>query len=288
MKGLEEEIAKIEEQENQTPEQTNDETAQATEESAPEEVKSEENVAEEQQAEEKAPEEAEEKKPELTEEEKQAKYEQIKARRQNKNKAPESVAPTAPTQDQINAGVKKEQDEFAEMKAQMQQVQGLLQDQQYQNSLKAAGQEFKVLENDFKEAFDDYDDQVKMASELVKTRLMDSGLSEADALAQIEEKKLILAANAHAQGIDPVEAVYSEVKQINSSFEKFAEMNGYTKSTKPKTNMQALREINKPNAMSAGTGRDTAAVKTEFEEMDDSDMAEIEATTLGELGLKRR
>ena len=53
-----------------------------------------------------------------------------------------------------------------------------------------------------------------------------------------------------------MEAVYNEAKEILSIFDKFAEMKGYKKvDGAPKTNLQAIREINKPNAMSGSAGK---------------------------------
>jgi len=146
--------------------------------------------------------------------------------------------------------------------------------QQFQQSIKSAEAELTQLEGEFKVAYPDYEDKVSQAIKLTKSRLVNSGMSELEAEQQLKQEKILLADRAAARGEDPVEAVYNEAKSILGVFEQFAEEMGYTKGKK-KTNLQALREASKPNAMSGGTGKGATAARKTFEDLESDEVDEL-------------
>lgn len=176
-------------------------------------------------------------------------------------------------------------DELQELKEKIAKYDEIVQQQQFERLVQSAEQELVELEKDFKEAFTDYDDVVNNALELSKMRLMAQGnISESQAINYLNREKVLIADRAAAQGKDPVEAVYNEAKQIMSVFDAYAEKKGYKiEGGKPKTKLQAIREISKPNAMTGGTGKGAAASKLKFEELGDEDLDLIHETTIGEL-----
>lgn len=250
------------------------------EDAEPEEEEAQDDQAEEEEEaqgeEEQEEEEAQE--PSDEEKEKLAKQEAYKERQRKKREeqAAQQVAQQVPQQSQEPA---RDQSDLERRLA------ALESEKIFNTKIKQAEQELQQLEEPFKEAFDDYDTLVNDAIELSKIRLMERGVSEADALNHLRQEKVLLADRAAAMGQDPVEAVYNEAKQIMSVFDKYAEMRGYAKKAKAKTNLQAAREISKPNAMTGGGGRNAKAAKTEFDDLDDSDLSEIGGMTLGDLGL---
>lgn len=149
-----------------------------------------------------------------------------------------------------------------------------------EQNIKAAESELVALEAEFKEAFPDYEDKVNQALEITKVRLIESGMSETEADKYLKREKVLLADAAAAAGKDPVEAVYNEAKSILNVFEKYAEKAGYIKPEKKKTNLQALREASKPNAMSGGAGRGAAAAK---KTMDDMQLEELDDISIGQM-----
>lgn len=146
--------------------------------------------------------------------------------------------------------------------------------QEFEGKIKQAEVELTNLEGEFKVAYPDYEDKVNQAIKLTKYRLIEEGYSEARAEAELKREKVLLADRAAAQGKDPVEAVYNEANKILKIFEKFAEENGYTKGKK-KTNLQALREAAKPNAMSGGAGKGATAARKTFDDMEGDEVDEL-------------
>lgn len=156
----------------------------------------------------------------------------------------------------------------------------LVQKEQYNSAISAGERELKVLEKDFVEAYPDYNDVVDRALDATKMRMLAQGQDEAEIDAYLRREKVLIADRAAAQGKDPVEAVYNEAKGIVSWLDQYAEKMGYQKPQgKPKTNLQAIREISKTPAV--GTGRGTGAAKKTYDEMDD--LEEIGQVTLGDL-----
>ena len=155
-------------------------------------------------------------------------HERVKARQQKREQVQEAAEiPKAeqPTEEDENKRL------LEELKREKQQRDLELRIQQ-------AGNELKVLEDDFKTAYTDYDDVVNDALELSKIRLMSQGMSEGNAISTLEREKILLADSAASENLDPVEAVYNEAKEILSVFDKFAEMKGYKKvDGAPKTNL---------------------------------------------------
>ena len=205
--------------------------------------------------------------------------------RQRKKEEAEAKATKAQHQPQDNSTPSENKDDVDQLRKDLEPLFKVAQKQQFDTQVKQAQKELEVLEQPFREAFDDYDSYVSEAIELSKFRLMEKGYSEADALNYLETEKVLLADRAASQGLDPVEAVYNEAKEIVGVFDKYAEMKGYVKKGRPKTNLEAAREIAKPNALNSGAGRDAKAVKTDFDDLDDSDLEEIQSATLGDLGL---
>jgi len=139
----------------------------------------------------------------------------------------------------------------------------------------------KPMEDEFKEAFTDYDDVVEKALGFTKKNLIKRGMTERQASDHLRREKLVIANKAHMLGQDPVEAIYNEAKNIVDVLDSYAVELGYTKA-KPKTNLQAAKEMSKPNAMTGGKG--SAAAKKTFSELDDDDMDEISNMTLSDMG----
>lgn len=149
----------------------------------------------------------------------------------------------------------------------------------FERNIKQAEVELTSLEGEFKVAYPDYEDKVNQAIKLTKYRLVEQGMSEAEAEQVLRREKVLLADKAAAAGKDPVEAVYNEAKTILKVFEKFAEEAGYTKGKK-KTNLQALREASRPNAMSGGAGKGATAARKTFDDMEGD---EIDELSIGQL-----
>jgi DNA-binding IscR family transcriptional regulator len=146
-----------------------------------------------------------------------------------------------------------------------------------QDMINSAKRELATLEKPFIEAYPDYTDKVNTAVEFTKMNLMKSGMSEAQALEQIEYQKVMLADAAVRQGRDPVEAVYNEAGNITSIIDEFAKQRGYVKPDN-KTNLQKKRELSKPNAVKGGRG--TRAVQKGL--MDDGN-DELDNMSLGDM-----
>lgn len=130
----------------------------------------------------------------------------------------------------------------------------------------------------FQKAYPDYEETVTNAVEFAKIRLVQSGMSEEEATKQVNYEKTMIADRAVAQGNDPLLAIYEEGQMINNTFETFAEKMGYVKAGKKVTNLQAQREMSKPNAMDSGKG--SAAAKYKFDDLGDDDLQEIKETNI--------
>lgn len=173
---------------------------------------------------------------------------------------------------------KSEEKELEDLKRDMHQI---IQQQRIEQAIKSAERELEELEGDFREAFTDYDEKVNNALELTKLNLKKNGMTDSQADDYLRREKVLIADRAAAQGKDPVEAVYQEAQKVLSVFDEYAEMRGYKLSDdKPKTNLQKMREINKPNPMTGGTGRGATAAKTEFDDLGDDDLETIQNTRI--------
>lgn len=150
---------------------------------------------------------------------------------------------------------------------------------QLEQGIQAGKRELEGYEKEYIEIFPEYKNDVEMALDFTKLRLVNSGMSEQEAQKQVEREKVLLADRAVAQGRDPVEAIHDEAKQIVKTFEAFSEQIGYTKNA-AKTNLQAIREAAKPNAMSGGAGKGSSAVKRGF---DDLEHDELDNLTFGQM-----
>lgn len=209
---------------------------------------------------------------------KQEEYRERKRReREEKARQDQLQQQAAVATSNVKPAEKVDADELAEFRQ-------IAAQQKFERNLSLAEQELVQLEQPFKEAFDDYDSVVEKAIEFSKVRLVEQGLTESQAAETLRREKVLLADKAAAQGLDPVEAVYSEAKAIMSTFDKFAEKMGYTKG-KPKTNLQAAKEMAKPNAFSGGAGKGASASKKTFDDLGDDDMEELDGLTLGAMGL---
>lgn len=209
------------------------------------------------------------------EEEKEKLRKQEEYRERQKKKREEEQQRKAEKVVQDEAGDDREIEELKQM----------AREQKFTRMVNQAEQELIQLEKPFKEAFTDYDDVVSNALAFTKIRLTADGMTESQADAYLRQEKVLLADRAAAQGLDPVEAVYNEAKSIMSTVDKFAEQMGYTKG-RPKTNLQAVKEMSKPNAFSGGVGKG-AKNQIGFNDMGDEDLDDIDNFTLGDLGLGR-
>lgn len=262
-KALEEEIAKLEQETQTTEEDVSDAVREEEAEEVKEPAKAEEEtvVAEE------------------TDEDKQAKLEAYKKRiQERKAKQEADIAPSR--QEQIRQEAQDVVDEQAELRKLVEEMRQFKQQQQFQANLMQAEKELQAYEKEFKEVYSDYDEKVSRAIEFSKLRLMADGMPEAQAEELLRREKVLLADKAAAMGEDPVQAVYDEANKILGWLDMYAEKAGYVKPSKPKTNLQALREASKPNAMSSGTGRGAAAVTRTFDDLGDDDLEEIHNTTI--------
>lgn len=143
---------------------------------------------------------------------------------------------------------------------------------EYDNRFNAAKRELSVYEKEFKEAYPDYTDKVDDAVDFLKMNLMNQGMTEGDALAEIERQKVMTANQAVVEGRDPVEAIYKEAQNINTVIDQIAEKRGYVKQGKA-ADLKSARKINKPNAISSGKG--ASAVKTELKDDDNFDINDM-------------
>jgi len=265
-KALEKEIEEFDNEEAEVEQEAEANTEETTEEDKPEdEPESDETESEE----------------ETTEDEIAKKQEAYRERQ--KKRQEDQAKRQDDLQTQASAAVVEEinNDEISEIKEELAIARQERQIRQYEQSIKQAGKELEALETPFKEAFTDYDDVVSEALELSKLRMMKQGVSENEANAYLDREKVLLADRAASQGKDPVEAVYQEAKDIVGLFEDYAERKGYVrKDGKPKTNLQAMREMSKPNAMSGGAGKGATATKKEY---DDLDLEQTKEVTLGQM-----
>ena len=266
-KALEAEIAELDKEEEAATESTEEVTEEGTEETETPTETEEETVKE-----------AEENQEEPTDDEKQEKQDQYHARQKAKREDQAKRQEEVQTQESLED--EGDPDEMEAMKAQMAQLTHIARRQQYQTNIKQAEKELNGLEVEFKEAFTDYDEVVNDALELTKMRLVADGVPSGEADDYLREKKVLIADEAAARGEDPVEAVYKEGKAIISVFDAYAEKKGYAVNGKPKTNLQTIRELNKPNAMTGGAGRGATAAKTTFDDLGDDDLEEIRNTSI--------
>lgn len=286
-KALEEEIKQLEEQEaaQDDPLAPKEEQQEPLEEAQEDYAQEETEAPEEEKELDEAKEEPEEKNEEYTEDEIRAKQEAYRERRRKKQEEEERRQQELSEKAKQAAEPKKSQQGSDD---ELEQLKKFAQQTIFQQKVKQAARELEILETPFKEAFPDYDAVVSDAMEFSKIRLMNQGVSEAEAIEYLNNQKVLLADRAAAQGADPVEAVYNEAKAINQLFEQFAEKKGYKRAEgKPKTNMQALREVSKPSAAgSSGSGSAAAANKATFDEMEDLD--EIGEVTIQDLMRQRK
>lgn len=282
VQALKEEIEKLESEEAQ--EETSEE-AETEEKDQDESGEEEQEEQETQEADAEADNEEEAKEP--SEEEKLAKQKAYKERQEQKKREREEALNKHDNAVDLTTSkataADKEQASLASK-----QAEEFIARQIFEDRKKAATKELKALEKDFKEAFDDYDDVVEFAVQSTVKRLVAQGLDEDDALEKVQTEKLMLADRAAAQGRDPVQAIYDEAIGIKNWMDSVAEEMGYVRGEKvngkkPKTNLQAMREASKPNAMTGGTGKGTTATKRTFDDLGDDDLEEIKETTIWDL-----
>lgn len=278
-KALKKEVEELENQTDETTEE-NEETQDVVDDEGSEASVEEDNNEDTSEATDDEPEEVSEedaeklKKQEAYRERRKAKQEETQKRQEGLQEQAD-VATSSAKQTQEEAFT----DEFKEEVALVREERKI---RQFEQSVKRAEKELETLEVPFKEAFTDYDDVVKDALDLTKLRLLNQGASESEADDYLRREKVLVADRAAARGEDPVEAVYNEAKDIIGVFDAFAEKRGYVlKDGKRKTNLQAMREISKPNAMSGGAGKGANAATTDFSDMDD--LEEIGQVTLGQM-----
>lgn len=220
-----------------------------------------------------------EEEPELSEEELEKQKKQEAYRERQRKKAEEKKQQLQAYDNQVQESVNNIDED--EQKAAIEFVKSFRQQQEFVIKLNQAEKELQTLENDFKEAFTDYDDVVNDALEFSRLRLVDQGMTESQANEALRREKILIADRAAAQGIDPVEAVYNEAKSIMKVIDRYVEKKGLKKDERPKTNLQAIREINKPNAMTGGKGRGATVRSTSFDDLEN--LEDIDAVPLGEL-----
>ncbi len=271
-KALEDEIKELEaETTEETTEETGEEVTEVVEETE-EEAEATEEEATEEVVEEPTEEEAE----------KLKKQEAYRERRKAKKDEEDRQADLTTQAEAAVVAPPTETDDLTAIKEELLIARQERAGRQFEENIKTAEKELTQLETPFKEAFTDYDEVVKDALELTRLRMVKQGYTDGEAADYLRREKVLLADRAAAEGKDPVEAVYKEAKDILGVFDEYAESKGYIMTKgKPKTNLQAMREINKPNAMSGGAGRGATATKTGFDDMDDLD--EIGEVTIGQM-----
>lgn len=258
---IKEELEELEAQENEEAEESDD-----NEETVEEET--EDSVEESDEAQE----EEEEEKPEVTDEEKEKKRAEYR-KRVEERKAQREAAKQPEREEQGS------EDDYKD--AIFKQAAQLVQEQQYMKRVGQAEKELTGLEKEFSEVYDDYEDKLKQATEFTKRSLMKRGLSESEALEQIRLEKIMIADKAAAAGQDPVEAVYNECNNIVSVIDEYAAELGYTRQEgRKKTNLEKMRKLSKPNAMTGGAGKSAKAAKPTFDELDDDDLETIHNTPI--------
>lgn len=265
------EVENTEEKEETLEELMQEEAVDGQEEAATEEPET--------QEEEQTAEEGVEEEPELSEEELEKQKKQEAYRERQRKKAQEKKQQLEAYDERVQESVNNIEED--EQKAAIEFVKSFRQQQEFVIKLNKAEKELQNLENDFKEAFTDYDDVVNDALEFSRLRLVDQGMTESQADEALRREKILIADRAAAQGEDPVEAVYNEAKSIMSLIERYVEKKGLKKDERPKTNLQAIREINKPNAMTGGKGRGATVRSTSFDDLEK--LEDIDAVPLGEL-----
>lgn len=239
-----------------------------------------ENQEESTETEEQKVEKQEEPKEELTDEQKEQLQKQEAYRERKRREAEKKSEESRQEEERIRLeqqalateALKKEEgekDDIEALKAQMAQYDRVVKQQQYKDSVRAAERELSGLETEFKEAFPDYQDKVDSALEFSKMNLVSQGYTELQASEYLQEQKVLIADKAAAEGKDPVEAVYQEANNILGVVENFAEKMGYKKESK-KTNLQARREMSKPNAMTGGSSM--SSPKLSYDEMEAEDI----------------
>lgn len=254
--SLADDIAKLKEQ-DEPEEETEEVEEEATEETP--KVQEEEDT-EEEKAEKERLKKAQEDYKKRQEERKRRQLEQ-KAEQDTHEKAAEKAVDNAD----------KEALEFVKQLRQQQEMTHL-----YEGDKKA----LKGYEEEFEKAYPDYNDKKNAAFEILIEKQVALGVTKEQATAKLEYEMILLANQAAVKGLDPVEEIYKEANSIISAMDKYAEKMGYIKPTKKKTNLQALREASKPNAMSGGAGKGATAVRKTF---DDLEGDEVDGLSIGQM-----
>ena len=274
-KALEEEIKQMEDDEKKDAEE------QTSEEEATEEVVEEKPVDEVEESSEEETAEEEEPKEEVTDEELLKKQEHYRKRQEKRAQKKQEEAEATPIQEDDS----EELSEIEQLKLQVQSLTNVAHQNQYNQLVDRAEIELEGYEEEFRDAFPDYDDTVNRALDITKMRMKQNGMRDKEINEHLRREKIMIADRAASSGKDPVEAVYKEAQAINGWFDSAAESMGYVKqdtpNAKPKTKMAAMREASKPNSF--GSGQGTAAHKKTFDEMDDDDMEEIDGLTIGQM-----
>lgn len=271
MDALKKEIEELEAAENKEADDEVVEEVADEQQEEDQEVIEEKEIAEDAEKEDVSAEDAETAKKQEAYRERQRQKKEKAAQQTYDDAANKAVSTTERTQE--------DRDDAAELKEAAELIRQDRAERQFEQSIKAAEKELNSLEPEFKAAFTDYDDVVNDALELTRMRLVADGATEGEAKDYLRREKVLLADRAAAQGKDPVEAVYNEAKSIINVFDAYAEKKGYTKGkAKPKTNLQAMREISKPNAMTGGSN--SKAVKGTFGDMD---LQETDDLSIGQM-----
>lgn len=189
-------------------------------------------------------------------EERRRKQEEQKSQQQNYEKAAEKAVDNAD----------KEALEFVKQLRQQQEMAQL-----YEGDKKA----LKGYEEEFAKAYPDYNDKKNTAFEILIEKQVALGKTEEQARSELEYEMILLANQAAVKGLDPVEEIYKEANSIINAMDKYAEKMGYIKPSKKKTNLQALREASKPNAMSGGAGKGATAARKTFDDLEGEEVDEL-------------
>ena len=215
--------------------------ASETEEAPKDEAEAEEEVAEAAEASEPLAEEEEKRQADLKEKQ-EAYRERQRIKREKAAAQPATEAVMAAQPEQAKSGDSQGEsdvDVVNAVKELKEWRENQQRQQQYAANLKAAKLELSSYEEEYRQAFPDYDEKLEKALSFKKLEYVSAGMTEAQADDRLEHEKIMLADSAAARGEDPVEAISKEAERIAKFAEEWAKQAGYVPgSQKKQTNRQ--------------------------------------------------
>lgn len=150
--------------------------------------------------------------------------------------------------------------EIQKLKEKTKKLDDIEEQQRRQEQIEAAKNELSGYEQAFKKSTPDYDEVLQNAMEVERRKIkaVYPNMTDTQINNHLEQSKIQLASTAMNNGRDPVEALY-----------EYASAYG-TPTKKPKTNLQAKKELSKPNAI--GTGQGAIARTKTFNDLEEKDL----------------